>query len=141
MTFEEQDARMRVGYQLKRAQHELHTMMDRSLRRLGVTLSQYATMAILEQSPGLSNAQLARQTFVTPQTMFRILSGLERRGWATRPETPDVGRARGARLTAEGRRKLSACTRATVGVEDHVMNRLSPGDRANLLKLLLSYGA
>lgn len=140
MNFHEQDARLRIGYQLKRAQHELHTLMDRSLRTIGVTLSQDATMAILEQSPGLSNAQLARQAFVTPQTMFRILTGLERRGWVTRPETPEVGRARGARLTTVGRRKLSACTRATVGVEDQVMDRLSPGDRATLLKLLLSYG-
>ncbi len=131
---------MRIGYQLKRAQHELHVAMDRSLRKFGATLPQYATMANLERSPGLSNAQLARQAFVTPQTMFRILSGLERRGWVARPETAEGGRARGARLTAAGRQKLSALTRATVGVEDQLMDRLSPAERSDLLKLLLSYG-
>jgi DNA-binding MarR family transcriptional regulator len=140
MNYDEPDVRMRVGYQLKRAQHQLHGAMSRSLLRFGVTLPQYAAMANLERSPGLSNAQLARQGFVTPQTMFRILRVLERRGWVTRPETVDQGRARGARLTAVGRQKLRACTRATVGVEDRLMERLGPDERANLLQLLLSYG-
>jgi len=59
----------RIGYELKRAQHALRLGMDEELRGLGVTTPQYAAMSVLAEEPGLSNAQLARRSSVTPQTM------------------------------------------------------------------------
>jgi len=55
----------RLGYQLKRTQHALRLRMDEALHALGLTAPQYAVLSILEEAPRLSNADLARRSFVT----------------------------------------------------------------------------
>ena len=74
----------RVGYELKRVQHALRQAMDEALRETGVTTPQYAAMSVLAEEPGLSNARLARRSFVTPQTMNQILARLEASGLVER---------------------------------------------------------
>jgi len=66
------------GYVLKRTQLALRGAMDGALATLDLTTPQYAALSELAKEQGLSNAELARRCFVTPQTMHRILGGLER---------------------------------------------------------------
>ena len=66
------------GYLLKRAQAALNAAMAGALRGHGATLSQYAVLTALDEEPGLSNAGLARRSFVTPQTMNQVLRELEK---------------------------------------------------------------
>jgi DNA-binding MarR family transcriptional regulator len=96
----------RLGYLLKRAQNAFRTRMDRALDEIGLTTSQYAVLAALEEEPGLSNADLARRSFVTPQTMIRIVTALEERSLLTRHARSDNARVRAAAVTDEGRRLL-----------------------------------
>ena len=76
----EDDTYRSVGYALKRAQQALRAHLDAELRTIGLTTPQYSALAGLERSESLSNAELARQAFVTPQTMQAIVVGLERDG-------------------------------------------------------------
>src|SRR5215471_2871168 len=98
-----------VGYQLKNAQQALRAAMDTVLRGRGVTTPQYAVLAFLEQSPGLSGAQLARRAFVTPQTMNRIVANLETAGLIERGPHPELGRVLETRLSQRGRKLLAKC--------------------------------
>ncbi|WP_138431118.1 MarR family winged helix-turn-helix transcriptional regulator [Fodinibius saliphilus] len=66
-----------LGYVIKRVQQLLRTRMDEKLDVVGVTTPQYAALSILEEDQGLSNAELARRCFLTPQTMHKIIVGLE----------------------------------------------------------------
>ena len=59
----------RMGYELKRAQAALRAAMDEALRRHGLTVPQYACLELLDQRPGLTNAELARGAFVSRQSM------------------------------------------------------------------------
>ncbi|MEU8615070.1 MarR family transcriptional regulator, partial [Actinoplanes sp. NPDC048791] len=81
-----------VGYVLKEAAVALRTAMDAVLRPLQLTVPQYSCLELLGQRPGLSNAELARGTFVTRQSMNVVLQGLEERGLVTRPATAARGR-------------------------------------------------
>ena len=65
---------------IKRAQQALRNAIDPALSDLELTTAQYAALYNLRRHPGASNAELARLSFVTPQTMVRIVSGLERAG-------------------------------------------------------------
>lgn len=56
--------------------HQLSQKIEQSIRPLGITLPQYSTLSALEMNKGLTNADLARKCFVTPQTMNRILQNL-----------------------------------------------------------------
>lgn len=117
-----------VGYQLKRVHAALRGAMDRALREHGLTVPQYSCLEVLAARPGLSNADLARATFVTRQSMNVVLRGLQDGGLLTRPATVETGRARPATLTEEGRRRLHAAQEAVYAVEARMIQAV-PEDR------------
>src|ERR1700740_2055486 len=124
------------GDLLKRAQAPLNAAMADVLREHGSTLAQYAVLTALEEEPGLSNADLARRAFVTPQTMNQVLRELEQKGWVTRHPHPGHARIRQAHLTQTGRAVLRACHRATDAVEEQMLAPLTPGDREHFAATL-----
>ena len=97
-----------LGYAIKYAQHALRLRMDASLRPLGITTPQYSALTAIEAKPGISNAQLARQAFVTPQTMQAILVGLERDGLLVREPDPGHGRVLRSQISPKGAKVLAS---------------------------------
>ena len=137
-TFEKnaQELRSRVGYEVKRVQHALRLEMDEMLRGLGVTTPQYAALSVLAEEPGISNAALARRSFVTPQTMNQILVRLEAAGLIERRPHPEHGRVLQAFLTEEGERLRRDCATRVDAVEERMVGGLSEGERLGLLEML-----
>ncbi|MGW4946976.1 MarR family winged helix-turn-helix transcriptional regulator [Actinoplanes sp. NPDC004185] len=125
-----------VGYVLKEAAVALRTAMDAVLRPLQLTVPQYSCLELLGQRPGLSNAELARGTFVTRQSMNVVLHGLEERGLVTRPATAARGRELPAELTPAGRDQLLAASTAVRAVEKRMCTGLSPARQQELLETL-----
>jgi DNA-binding MarR family transcriptional regulator len=125
-----------VGYLLKRAQHAFRAQMDRALESHGLTAPQYAVLAALENDPGMSSADLARRSFVTPQTMIRIVAGLTERGLMTRKEHPTHARILPAALTPEGLRTVRACHTRVLEVERRMLAPFSGDQRRALARLL-----
>jgi DNA-binding MarR family transcriptional regulator len=125
-----------VGYLLKQAQHALRLAMDDALRQLGTTTAQYAALAVLQEAPGLSGAELARRCFVTPQTMNSILVSLENAGLIERRPHPIHGRILEASLTAAGRKLLARAHRAVVDIELRMLRGLDPNEQRMLAKYL-----
>jgi DNA-binding MarR family transcriptional regulator len=126
----------RPAYLLKRAQAALHAALGEVLRDQGATLPQYAVLTALDEEPGLSNAELARRAFVTPQTMNQVLRELEHRAWVTRSPRPGHGRILQANLTDEGRGTLHACHRTADVVEERMLAGLDPAQRGELAAAL-----
>jgi DNA-binding MarR family transcriptional regulator len=124
------------GYLLKRAQAALHAAMVGALREHGATLAQYAVLTALDEEPGLSNADLARRAFVTPQSMNEVLRELEQRGWLTRHPHPGHGRILQADLTQAGRAALRPCHRAAAAVEEQMLAPLGPAERRRFAGML-----
>ncbi|MGY1715722.1 MarR family winged helix-turn-helix transcriptional regulator [Geodermatophilus nigrescens] len=122
-----------VGYVLKQAATVLRGAMDTALRPLGLTVSQYATLELLDQRPGSSVAELARAAFVTRQAMTGVLAGLQDAGWVSRPAVAPQGRALPATVTDEGRRRLREASVAVAGVQERMLAGLTPDRRERLL--------
>lgn len=127
------DVTHHVGYLLKRAQSALRGAMDKVLREHGLTVPQYATLELLALHPGMSNADLARATFVTRQSGNVVLRGLQEAGLITRPATADHGRARPAHLTDEGNTRLAAVQAAVYAIEQRMAEAIPPQRLAVLL--------
>ena len=125
-----------VGYLLKTAQQRLHRAIDATLRDLGISTSQYAVLTFLDESPGLSSAQLARRAFVTPQTMHRVVASLEAARLIERGPHPELGRVLEATLTPRGRQTLAECHRRVQEVEERMLADLKPAERRQLADLL-----
>jgi DNA-binding MarR family transcriptional regulator len=128
-----QDVTEHMGYRLKRAAAALRGAMDRALREHDLTVPQYACLEHLDQRPGLSNAELARSTFVTRQSMNVVLRGLQEAGLISRPATTDHGRALPAHLTAEGRSRLDAARSAVYAIERQMVEAVPQRHIAALL--------
>lgn len=126
------DLEQAVGYLLKQSATALRTAMDAVLRPLGLTVPQYACLELLGQSPGQSNAELARGAFVTRQSMNLVLRGLQDSGLLTRPATATHGRALPTELTGEGRRVLHAASTAVAAVEKRMLAPLAQDDQTRL---------
>ena len=122
------DVTEHVGYRLKRAHSALRGALDAALREHDLTVPQYSCLEVLALHPGMSNAELARATFVTRQSMNVLLRGLQEAGLTTRPDVVDHGRARPVRLTAAGERRLRSAQEAVYAVEARMVAGI-PGKR------------
>ncbi len=76
------------------------------LRPWNMTLSSYSALRILANRPNLTLAQLARRCYARPQTMTRIVTQLENRGFVARSAHPESERALSLAVTDAGRAAL-----------------------------------
>jgi DNA-binding MarR family transcriptional regulator len=83
-----QDGRIRadptIMYVLKQVELAVRAQLDEIFRPIGMTALQYTALTVLERHPDLSSAQLARNSFVTAQTMADMVRALEDRGLVER---------------------------------------------------------
>jgi DNA-binding MarR family transcriptional regulator len=124
------------SYCIKRAQSALRGRLDEAMRPLGITTMQWSVLNMLEAQPGLSNADLARLTFVKPQTMIGLLQGLETAGLVVRRKDPDHGRILQAALTDAGRRTVKAARAETDKVARRMLDGFAEKDAEALVRLL-----
>src|SRR5947209_5096656 len=129
-------AQHQLGYQVKRLQQALRARMDGVLAQHGLTMPQYAVLAQLAERPGISNADLARLSFVTPPTMIRIVTTLEELGLLSRVDRPTGGRARATRLSADGKRRLAAASASVDAVETVLWDATSDAGRPAVIAWL-----
>ena len=128
----------RVGYLIKRAQTVLHDAMADALGPHDLTVTQFAVLTALDEEPGLSNADLARRAFVTPQSMHTVLQELERLQFVVRRTHPQHRRVLQAALTEAGRRALRSAADAVNAVEEQMLRTLSDTARSRLASALSS---
>jgi DNA-binding MarR family transcriptional regulator len=132
--------RLPFGYQLRRAQYAYRLVLDRALESTGVTTPQFAALALLQATPGLSNAALARQNLVTPQTMNVILARLEAAGLVVRAPHPGHGRIVRVDLTPAGQAVLDQCLSRAAAAEARLLGALDDIEQPVLLDALTRVG-
>ncbi|WP_426142517.1 MarR family winged helix-turn-helix transcriptional regulator [Pseudomonas sp. DWP3-1-2] len=125
-----------IGYNLKIAQHRLRQRLDAELAQIGITAPQNAVLLAVAGNPQISNAELARAAFVTPQTMQGILVNLERGGLIVRSPHPKHGRVIMTDLTKAGQKAATDGAKAADAVERQMLSMLS-AEEARLLGELL----
>jgi hypothetical protein len=106
-----------IGYSLKRLQQAVRTHMDAGLARHGLTAPRYAVLALLAAEPGMSNAELARRSFVTAPTMIRIMTS-----WRTKGSSRALVGARAHRRTRPDR-EGHGCLREAETVVEQIEQR------------------
>jgi len=123
-------------YLVKQVEAAVRARLDTALRRHGITTVQYTALTVLEHRGGLSSAQLARRSFVRPQTMHEVVVGLERQGLIERHPRADRRHVLLARLTPAGLGKLAECRADADLIERDMVGDLSAGEVATLRSLL-----
>jgi DNA-binding MarR family transcriptional regulator len=106
-----------LGYLLRQASVALRGAMDRALADLEVTTPQFAVLPMIAAYPGLSGADLAKLTFLTPQTINVIVRNLERDGAIEKTAHATHGRILRLHATAKGQTLLKRCRARVAEVE------------------------
>jgi DNA-binding MarR family transcriptional regulator len=127
----------RLGYLIGRLERVLRRRLTAAIEPDGLSLPAYTALSVLRAQDGLSNAQLARRSLVTPQSMSEVLALLVELRYVRRRAEPGHGRVLRTELTAAGRRALERCDRAVDAVERELLSDLGADERADLRDALL----
>lgn len=122
----------RISYTVKRLESAVRAHLDLICRQYGVTTSQYTVLSVLRVLPGLSSAQLAVRSFVSPQSANQMVAALESAGLIKRAPDEVNHRILRARLTPRGQRILEACDSAVHDLETRMFAGLSDSDLTKL---------
>lgn len=116
-----------LSYLLRQASGATRLTLERSLADLGVTPPQFVALTMLNAYPGISGADLARLTFLAPQTIGVIVGNLEKAGAITRQKHPTHGRALQWMLTPKGQKLLAAGRSRAHAMEAKIASLLPKG--------------
>jgi DNA-binding MarR family transcriptional regulator len=112
-------------YLIKQVELAARSRLDDIVRPAGLTALQYTALTVLERHDNMSSAQLARNSFVTAQSMADMIAALEGRGLIERHRDTADRRRLVVGLTADGRALLSRYRDAVQSLEDAMLASLS----------------
>lgn len=123
-------------YMVKQVELAIRGHLDEMLKPAGITALQYTALTVLERRDDLTSAELARRSFVTPQSMTDLVKGLERRGLIARRRDAAHGRRLLMSLTPLGRSLLKTYEDRARDLEERMTAGVSRADRERLRDLL-----
>ena len=112
-------------YMVKQVELVVRSHLDELVRPAGITALQYTALTVLERHDGLSAAQLARDSFVTAQSIADLVRSLENRGLVRRERNPRNRRELLILLTDAGRRLLEQHAEPVRELEERMVRDLT----------------
>ncbi|WP_436529561.1 MarR family winged helix-turn-helix transcriptional regulator [Actinoplanes sp. HUAS TT8] len=125
-------------YLVKQLELAVRARLDELVRGHGITALQYTALTVLERHDGLSAAQLARDSFVTAQSIADMVRALETRGLIRRERNRGNRRELLIHLTEEGRALLAAVADPVQELEARMTAKLTGTQTDELRQSLVS---
>ena len=126
----------RIAYTVGRLDRAVRQRLGEVTSPFGLTVAQYTALSVLASRGSLSNAQLARRSFVTPQAMNEIVAAMVEKEFVARAPDARHGRIVRISLTRKGGQVLRHCDTGARRVEEEMLAGVSRTKRATLLTLL-----
>ncbi|GAB3200111.1 MarR family winged helix-turn-helix transcriptional regulator [Nocardioides hungaricus] len=125
-------------YAVKQVELAVRARLEEVLRPHGVTPLQYTALTVLERRADLTAAELARNSFVTTQSMADLVGALDRLGLIARRPDPQDRRRALINLSPSGRALLASCTAEVDALERRMLSDLDTTEVAALRAALNS---
>jgi DNA-binding MarR family transcriptional regulator len=123
-------------YLVKQVELAVRSRLDDIFRPEGLTALQYTALTVLERHPGLSAAQLARNSFVTAQSMADMIAALEGRGLVERRRDPADRRRLVVVLTSDAHELLDRYRGEVAALEATMLAGLAKAETLALRRIL-----
>ena len=125
-----------LGYLVRQANVAVRAALERALADTGATTPQFAVLTMIVAYPGISGADLARLTFLTPQTINVIVRNLERAGAVAKTAHAEHGRILQLGATPKGVALLKRCRSKVHAVERAISGLVTPAEEVTVRRWL-----
>jgi len=125
-----------VGYVMRRVQLKIFQHLTTRLEEHAIRPAQFTALSIIEQSPGLMQADLAKALAIEPPQAVLMVNKLEERGLAMRVRSNPDKRSYGLFLSKAGEQLLKTLKDVVVQSDQDATAALSAEEREQLLGLL-----
>lgn len=127
-----------LSYLIKQVELVSRARLDEIVAAEGLSTSEYTALTVLGRRHGLTTSDLARNSFVRPQSMAELIGSLEQRDLISRAPDAENRRRMIISLTAAGRALLGRLRKPVEAMEEEMTSGLSPAKRAALSAALES---
>ncbi|MCU1497634.1 MAG: MarR family transcriptional regulator [Acidimicrobiales bacterium] len=124
-----------IGFLLRRA-HQRHAAIFHEQMIEGLTPTQFAALAKLQEVGPLSQNLLGRETAMDSATIKGVVTRLRARGLVDVQRDPGDRRRLNVVLTPDGKRLGARCTKVAARISEATLAPLDGADRAVLVELL-----
>ncbi|WP_095079616.1 MarR family winged helix-turn-helix transcriptional regulator [Pseudomonas sp. Irchel s3h17] len=125
-----------IGYAMRRAQLKLFQNLIGRLSAYDLRPAQFSALAIIEQHPGLMQADLAKALAIEPPQVVPLLNKLEERALAVRVRCKPDKRSYGIFLSKTGEALLKELKQIAAQSDQESTSSLDSQERDELLRLL-----
>ena len=122
----------RLTYLVKQLERAIRVAMDNVTKAYDLTAIQYTALSVLVRNRGMSSAQLARRSFVSPQACYEMIVILESKGLVERKPLAGNRRTLRIEVTKAGVSVLKKCDRHMDELEQRIFGVLSTTERRSL---------
>ncbi len=123
-------------YLIKQVELAIRAQIDEVVSGYGLTALQYTSLTVLARHPGITSAQLARNSFVRIQTMAQHLASLEERNLIRRVRDPQMKRQVLVFLSEHGAKTLGDLAEPIAEIERRILADLSTAEAKRLREQL-----
>lgn len=125
-----------LGYAIKRAQVRTYEQLFATLGPDAISPARMTALFIIGAQPGINQSSLAERLRVTRASMVKVIDNLEQLGLVERCSIPGDRRSYALELTVPGQAELRTLHEKTREYEKRIAEKLSPGERRQLIQLL-----
>ena len=115
---------LRFGFLIHDVSRLRRVVVDRALKPLGITRSQWWVLAFLSRRDGMTQTALAADLDLTKVAIGGLLDRMESAGFVERRADQTDGRARRVYLTRAGAKMVTAIRESVEAVELEILNRI-----------------
>lgn len=125
-----------IGTSIHQVARLIQQRIDQDIRDTGLTRLSWLAATHIEDAPGLTIGDLALRLEVSPATAGQLVDRMVRDGWVERSPSADDRRAQIVTATAKARAILQDMEPRQQGLEEDILQDLTPDERRVLLMLL-----
>jgi DNA-binding MarR family transcriptional regulator len=115
---------LRFGFLIHDVSRLRRVVVDRALKPLGITRSQWWVLAFLSRRDGMTQTALAADLDLTEVAIGGLLDRMEAAGFVERRADQSDGRARRVYLTRAGAKMVAAIRESVEAVELEILERI-----------------
>ncbi len=129
---------LRFGFLIHDVSRLRRIVVDRALKPLGITRSQWWVLAFLSRHDGMTQTGLADDLDLTKVAIGGLLDRMEASGYVERRPDPQDGRLRRVFLTSEGKSQVVTIRESVEAVELGILSKIPEADLDHAAETLVA---